>query len=130
MPRYMHWQNTQFSNCQLIGMKKASENTENTRSVIVQNTEVCQLGEVSYNLASALIGADGYDLTDEFKNAIRLLPSQYSAAEYTRFLDNWGTVSLANFKLVATAWSMLMFLCCIISYFCAMHVCCLLSAHN
>ena len=91
-------------------MKKASENTENTRSVIVQKTEVCQLGEVSYNLASALIGADGYDLTDEFKNAIRLLPSTYSAAEYTRFLDNWGTVSLAN--LVDIAWSMLMFLCC------------------
>lgn len=77
----------------MIGMKKASETTEKSESVIVQGTEICQLGEVSYNLASALIGAPGYDLEDEFKNAIRLLPSTYSEAEYTRFLDNWGTVS-------------------------------------
>lgn len=81
-------------------MKKASETTEKRKSVIVQNTEICQLGEVSYNLASALIGDAGYDLTDEFKNAIRLLPSTYSAEDYTRFLDNWGTVSLFSNTLV------------------------------
>ena len=77
-------------------MKQASETMEKRKSVIIQNTEISQLGEVSYNMASALIGAPGYDLTDEFKNAIRLLPSTYSAEKYTQFLDEWGTVSLAK----------------------------------
>ena len=81
-------------------MKEVSEITEDTRSVIVQNTSICQLGVASYNLNSALYGANGYDLTDEFKYAIRLLPSTYSKEEYTRFLDNWGTVSLTKLVLL------------------------------
>ena len=75
------------------GMKEAQESTEKKKKVVVQKTKICNHGQARYKLASALSGTAGYDLTDEFKSAIGLLPSQYSAREYTRFLDSWGTVS-------------------------------------
>ena len=77
----------------LAGMEQASETTEKKRSVVVQKTKICNYGQARYEMANALSGVDGYDLTEDFKNAIRLLPSTYSASEYTQFLDDWGTVS-------------------------------------
>ena len=77
----------------LAGMEKASETTEKKRSVVVQKTKICNYGQARYELANALSNVNGYDLTEDFKNAIRLLPSTYSASEYTQFLDDWGTVS-------------------------------------
>ena len=74
-------------------MQQAQETTEMRSSVVVQKTEICNRGQARYELANALSGVSGYDLTDDFKNAIRLLPSTYSASEYTQFLDDWGTVS-------------------------------------
>ena len=75
-------------------MQEAKQKTENSKKVVVQKTKICNYGQARYKLANALRGTPGYDLTDDFKNAIRLLPSQYSAREYTQFLDSWGTVSL------------------------------------
>ena len=75
-------------------MQKVHETTVKQKSVVVQKTEICNYGEARYNLANAFNGVEGYTLTDDFKNAIRLLPSSYSVVEYTRFLDDWGTVSL------------------------------------
>ena len=77
----------------LAGMEQASETTEKKRSVVVQKTKICNYGQARYEIANALSGVNGYDLTEDFKNAIRLLPSTYSASEYTQFLDDWGTVS-------------------------------------
>ena len=83
----------------LAGMEQASETTEKKRSVVVQKTKICNYGQARYELANALSGVDGYDLTEDFKNAIRLLPSTYSASEYTQFLDDWGTVSSVSLYL-------------------------------
>ena len=77
-------------------MTRARETTENQRSVVVQKTRICNYGQARYKLASALSGASGYSLTEEFKNAIRLLPSTYTEQNYMRFLDDWGTVSLLS----------------------------------
>lgn len=84
---------------QLAGMQQASETTEKRRSVVVQKTKICNYGQARYELANALSGVDGYDLTKDFKNTIRLLPSTYSADQYTRFLDDWGTVSIIAINL-------------------------------
>ena len=43
-------------------------------------------------MASALNSVDGYELTDDFRNAIKLLTSSYSVADYAQFLDDWGSV--------------------------------------
>ena len=79
-----------------IAMRQAQEETENRRSVVVQKTRICNYGQAHYKLANALQGASGYSLTENFKNAVRLLPSNYSVQEYMGFLDDWGTVSLAT----------------------------------
>ena len=74
-------------------MQRASEKTEKTQSVIVQDTEICNYGQVRYNLASALRKKKGYALTESFKDAVKNLPTRYSKDKYTKFLDTWGTVS-------------------------------------
>lgn len=77
-------------------MREIRDRTENRRSVIVQKPRTCSYEEVRYKLASALSRVPRYNLTDDFKNAIRLLPAHYSVNEYTQFLDNWGTVSFSE----------------------------------
>lgn len=79
----------------LAGMEQATETTEKKRSVVVQKTKICNYGQARYELANALTGVAGYELTEDFKNAIRLLPSAYSVNQYTRFLDDWGTVGFS-----------------------------------
>jgi len=74
-------------------MRQARETTQNQRSVVVQKTRICNYGQARYKLANALSGASGYSLTDDFKSAVRLLPSTYSVSKYMGFLDDWGTVS-------------------------------------
>ena len=74
-------------------MRQARETTQNRRSVVVQKTRICNHGQVRYKLANALQGASGYSLTEEFKNAVRLLPLTYTERKYMGFLDDWGTVS-------------------------------------
>ena len=69
------------------------QKTENERSVVIQDTTICNYGEVRYKTANALNNTPGYDLTSEFMNAVRPLPSAYSEAHYMQFLDDWGTVS-------------------------------------
>ena len=77
-------------------MQRAQEVTQKKKSVVVQKTQICNYGQARYNLASALMGMDGYTLTDGFKSAIRLLPPTYSLEVYSQFLDDWGTVSPNN----------------------------------
>lgn len=79
-------------------MQQASKQTVEKSSVVVQKTKICTYGETRYKLASALAGADGFDLDDDFKNAVRLLPSTYSVNDYVEFLDDWGTVSACHKK--------------------------------
>ena len=87
-------------------MRQASAETVQRSMVIVQKTRICAYGETRYKLASALAGADGFDLDDDFKNAVRLLPSTYSVNDYVEFLGDWGTVSarhkqLQNYPIIA-----------------------------
>lgn len=74
-------------------MSQAHERTQNRQSIVVQTNKICNYGQARYHLASALSGASGYSLHEDFKHAVRLLPSTYSASEYMQFLDDWGTVS-------------------------------------
>ena len=70
--------------------------TDVQQKVVVQTNTICNMGTIRYELANALLGKDRYTLSDEFKNAIRLLPPIYDAVKYTEFLDDWGTVSQSN----------------------------------
>ncbi len=74
-------------------MKEAKATTEQSRSVIVQDTMICNYAQTRYKLASALSGQAGYELASDFMYAVKLLPKTYSEQAYTRFLDDWGTVS-------------------------------------
>ena len=87
-----------FGTCIHSAMDQVQETTENQERVIVQRTRICNYGQARYKLANALLGERGYSLTENFKNTIRLLPSNYSVYHYTRFLDDWGTVS--SFQLM------------------------------
>ena len=77
-------------------MQDVKQATDVQEKVVVQTNTICNMGTVRYKLSNALIGQGGYTLTDEFKNAIRLLPSTYDEVKYTKFLDDWGTVSQSN----------------------------------
>ena len=77
-----------------VAMRQVCATTQNRRSVVVQRTVICNYGQARYKLANALQGASGYSLTEEFKNAVRLLPSTYTVRNYMGFLDDWGTVSI------------------------------------
>ena len=77
-------------------MIEMRENTENLESVVIENTRICNFGQARYKIENALNNVNGYDLTEEFKSAVRILPSSYSVNTYERFLDDWGTVSGAN----------------------------------
>ncbi len=79
-------------------MKQA---TDIQQKVVVQTNTICNMGTVRYRLANALNGQARYTLTDEFKNAIRLLPLTYDAIQYTQFLDYWGTVSQLGNNIIA-----------------------------
>ena len=74
-------------------MTEMQERTESQSSVVVQKTRICNYGQARYKIENALNNVNGYDLTEEFKSAVRLLPSTYSEDSYMLFLDNWGTVS-------------------------------------
>ncbi len=69
-------------------MQRAKASTKASRSVIVQTTQICNYAQTRYKLANALSGTQGYELETDFKNAVRLLPSTYSASKYTQFLDS------------------------------------------
>lgn len=40
--------------------------------------------------------SDNHDVSDEFASAVCNLPIDYDKAEYKKFLDVWGTVSIGN----------------------------------
>ena len=70
--------------------------TDIQQKIVVQTNTVCNMGTVRYRVSNALVGENRYTLSDEFKNAIRLLPLTYDAVKYTQFLNDWGTVSQSN----------------------------------
>ena len=74
-------------------MDRMKQTTENQRSVVIQKTRICNYGQARYKIENALANQNGYDLTTEFKSAVSLLPTSYSANHYIQFLDEWGTVS-------------------------------------
>ncbi len=78
-------------------MSEMRQETEEKKSVVVQKTKTCEYGIVRYKLADALTNTPGYNLTTNFKNAVQLLPLDYSIDDYANFLDGWGTVS--NLKI-------------------------------
>ena len=74
-------------------MTQMRTKTESDRSVVIQKINICNYGEARYKLANAWNNTPDYDLTLEFKNAVRQLPLTYSVHSYQQFLDDWGTVS-------------------------------------
>ena len=104
-------------NFSIIAMSEMRESTEHLRSVVIEKTKICNYGQARYKIENALNNVNGYDLTEEFKSAVRLLPLSYSVNTYERFLDDWGTVSEA--KLVASIYN----LCVIILFYtCMQHI--------
>lgn len=78
-------------------MKKVEEKTKNNEKVIIQETEIRNLGSVRYK--DELIFADRIDpylFSQGFKYAVRSLPPHFSNEDdktaYMSFIENWGTV--------------------------------------
>ena len=74
-------------------MNRMRDTTEIQSSVVIQKTRICNYGKARYKIENALNNVNGYDLTEAFKSAVRLLPSTYIVNSYRQFLDDWGTVS-------------------------------------
>ena len=78
-------------------MQEVEKRTKDSGEVIIQKTEICNLGSVRYK--DELIVHNNmhpYILSEGFKNAVMDLPDQYNnrAAEtaYLKFIERWGTV--------------------------------------
>ena len=78
-------------------MQEVGKRTKGRKQVIIQKTEVCNLGSVRYK--DELIvdnNLNPYVLSEGFKNAVMKLPDQYNNGgarkAYLRFIERWGTV--------------------------------------
>ena len=55
---------------------------QKTKGLLFRRQGSGNYGQARYKLTNALSGASGYSLTENFKNAVRLLPSTYSENKY------------------------------------------------
>lgn len=74
------------------GMEKAETMTKDKREVIIQKTEICNLGRARYKEELIVDGLNPYILSEGFKNAVKALPDSYDEREYLQFIERWGTV--------------------------------------
>lgn len=81
-------------------MKEVEKKTKNSRHVIIQRTEISNMGSVRYKDELITDKIDAYLLSRGFKNAVQYLPehfsTEYERRLYMNFIENWGTVSLTN----------------------------------
>ena len=77
-------------------MKKVEEKTKDDKKVIIQETEICNLGSVRYKDELISDKMDPYLFSQGFKYAVRNLPQSFSSKDeqtsYMKFIENWGTV--------------------------------------
>ena len=78
-------------------MEDVELKTKDSRQVIIQETEICNLGGVRYK-DELIVGSDNsYILSEGFKNAVKKLRDNYNDqdahSEYFKFIESWGTVS-------------------------------------
>ena len=85
-------------------MKKVGEKTTNDKKVIIQETEICNLGSVRYKDELISNKMDPYLFSQGFKYAVRNLPQSFSSESeqtaYMNFIENWGTVSYACLVII------------------------------
>jgi hypothetical protein len=87
-------------------MKKAEEKTKNDGKVIIQETEICNLGSVRYKDELIADKMDPYLFSQGFKYAVRNLPQSFSRyseddkTAYMNFIENWGTVGCYSILLL------------------------------
>ena len=82
-------------------MKKVGEKTTNDKKLIIQETEICNLGSVRYKDELISDKMDPYLFSQGFKYAVRNLPQSFSSKDeqtaYMKFIENWGTVGYAYY---------------------------------
>ena len=64
---------------------------QNTETVIMDKTVVCNEGTIRY-LTSTALNTD-FSISDDFYYAVKNLPRSYDQSAYLEFIDYWGTVS-------------------------------------
>ena len=83
-------------------MKEVKEKTKNDRKVIIQETEICNLGSVRYKDELIDYQLDPYLFSQGFKYAVRNLPKSFSSKDeitaYMKFIEDWGTVGYAFYQ--------------------------------
>lgn len=72
--------------------------TSNNHKVFFEKKEVCNNGVARYQLDKAQF--EGYSVTEDFAAAVCRLPEKYDPGAYSRFIDNWGTVSVLTMFVV------------------------------
>ena len=77
-------------------MKKVEEKTNKNGRVVIQETEIRNLGSVRYKDELIADNMDPYLFSQGFKYAVRNLPQSFSSEDeksaYMKFIENWGTV--------------------------------------
>ena len=77
-------------------MKEVEKKTKNDKKVIIQETEICNLGSIRYKEELISDKMDPYLFSQGFKYAIRNLPQSFNSKDeqtaYMKFIENWGTV--------------------------------------
>ena len=77
-------------------MKKVEEKTNKNGHVVIQETEIRNMGSVRYKDELIADEMDPYLFSRGFKYAVRSLPQSFSTDDettaYMTFIENWGTV--------------------------------------
>ena len=108
-------------------MKKVEEKTKDDKKVIIQETEICNLGSVRYKDELISDKMDPYLFSQGFKYAVRNLPQGFDSEDertaYMNFIENWGTVGYIHniFTYVFLLWCYLYTTCITIT--CSMLFC-------
>ena len=66
--------------------------TTSNHKVFFEKKKVCNEGKARYLLELAKVHK--YSVTEAFAAAVCQLPEVYNQADYSRFIDIWGTVSM------------------------------------
>ena len=82
-------------------MEEVEKKTKDSGQVMIQETKICNLGNIRYKDELIVDNLDQYFLSRGFKNAVKKLPDVFdkeAELEYRDFIESWGTVS-SNYTL-------------------------------
>ena len=89
----LHFAILRFLCNQTTGYQQVNKETSKKQSVFFDFKKACNLGEARYLLDSAYNRLPGFKVTDDFASAVCRLTTEYKRRKYTKFIDDWGTVS-------------------------------------